>query len=88
MGNPGDLGAFLGSGAIPWGLPQLLQMLLPGLARGEGRGGGRGPEGLFTDQCRNSAVTSWRRQPAPEIQINPAAFVSCKAQGLTICFFL
>jgi hypothetical protein len=39
------------------------------------------------------AVTSWwqRRQggePAPEIQIDPAAFVSHKAQGLTICFFI
>jgi hypothetical protein len=35
MGNPGDLGACLGSGAIPWNLPQFpgilpeLQMLLP-----------------------------------------------------------
>jgi hypothetical protein len=39
MGNPGDLGAFLGFGAIPWNLaqfPGILQMLLPGrrVARG------------------------------------------------------
>jgi hypothetical protein len=37
----------------------------------------------------NSAVTSWRQgEPAPEIQIDPAAFVFHKAERLTICFFL